>query len=170
MKSPWMMKRYLELWEGWKANWWHRNRMYFLFFCFFFLISKSYDNEDKGNWSKRSNAEGVVRVLHCGTCPTLFLAVNRWTLIKGTLIKVKLGGQKVEPYYPISITGRTVHYRPQQKNQQQERIINCRYQQGKMYIASPIRNWLHQQLSQWETVIILNTCFQNNSSQLILSL
>lgn len=71
-------------------------------------------------------------------------------------------------YHLRSITGRIVDLR----NPQQERIINYRPQEEKMYIASLIRNWLPQQLSQWEAVIILNSSFppmafiQNNHCQL----
>lgn len=46
-------------------------------------------------------------------------------------------------YHSMSITG----------------IVNYRSQQEKMCIASLPRRWLPQQLSQWETIITLNSCF-----------
>lgn len=58
-----------------------------------------------------------------------------------------------------SITERIVNYRPQQKIHQQEGIVNFRQQQGKMDTAFPTWNQLPLQLSQWETLIVLNSCF-----------
>ena len=48
---------------------------------------------------------------------------------------------------------------PPQKEVSTGRIINYRPQQEEMYIASTTRNQLTQQLSQWQTVTILNPCF-----------
>lgn len=64
-------------------------------------------------------------------------------------------GGDLRQYHPMSITGRNVNYRPQQRNQKEIVIIH-RPQQEEMYIVPPIRNPLPQQLSQWETVITPN--------------
>lgn len=78
--------------------------------------------------------------------------------IKGALTKMESGVQKGEPYHSISITGRIVNYRSQQ-NCQQEKINTFQPQLEKMYIASPVRNWLSAQLSQRETTLTPNSCF-----------
>lgn len=57
--------------------------------------------------------------------------------MKGSFTKMDLGGQKgvtVTQYHSMSITGTVINYSPQQKNHQQERIINYRPQQEKKYI------------------------------------
>lgn len=78
-----------------------------------------------------------------------------WKFSKGNLTKEESRDWKGELCHSMSITGRTVNYRPQQKN------VNTKWwsitvpQQEKLYIASPSRNPLLH-LSQWETV---NSCF-----------
>lgn len=67
-------------------------------------------------------------------------------------------GGDLRQYHPMSITGRNVNYRPQQRNQK-EIVLTHRPQQEEMYIVPPTRNRLPQQLSQWETVITLNFHF-----------
>lgn len=69
----------------------------------------------------------------------------------------RLEGRVFRPYHLMSIIGKVVSYRPQQKNCQWEIIIIYKFQRERMYIASSTGNQLPQQLSQWET-ITLNFC------------
>ena len=68
----------------------------------------------------------------------------QWNFLKGNFTKVESGGQKGCSCHttPTLITGSAISDRPQQKDHQQEGIINHRPQLGKMYTASPTRNRL----------------------------
>lgn len=82
---------------------------------------------------------------------------NRW---RETSLRWSWGARKGSSRkVPFHINYRkTATHRPQQKSCQQERI-NYRTQQEKVYTVSPPTNRPSRQLSQWETVITLNSCF-----------
>lgn len=98
-------------------------------------------------------------------------------IIKGKLSKVDTPEGEAgrgSPYHSMFITRWSIT--DPIKYPQWSSIINYKSQQGKVYISSPTRSWLSLQLSPWETVIILRSCFsqwtfiQNNLSQLLPSL
>lgn len=76
-------------------------------------------------------------------------------------------GGDLRQYHPMSITGRNVNYRPQQRNQEEIVIIH-RPQQEEMYIVPPTRNLLpsnsaKEKLSSlWTFTFLQGTFLQNH--------
>ena len=87
-------------------------------------------------------------------------------------MKLKSEGEVLTQYHSMSISGRTVNYRPQQKNHQQERIIKYRTSTGKdihciSYKKStpsatqPMKNHIHLELSLFSNGLSFKTTLPN---------
>ena len=136
-------------------------------------------------WKILIGPEDILSDLNLQISGSAYCRLNLWFNSQVAIVKInkrkrhyhgvsRMEGRVFRPYHLMSITGKVVGYRRQQKNCQQERIINYKFQQERIYIAFPIGNRLSQQLSQWETItlsfVFLKLIFvQNNLSQLSLS-
>lgn len=117
------------------------------------------------SWTGRPEPDtwlAIVKTLR-QICLILFypmLLLGLWNQYKETLLKRGWQGEgwEGEPTAPCQLQ-ENCQLQTQQKNPQQERIINYRSPQGRMHIASSTRNRPSLQLSQWVTVITLNSCF-----------